>query len=66
VVTDVAAAAIAARAAATTAAINIEVNLRGITDASLRAALSATAAQADGIAARADQVVAAVRAEISS
>jgi methenyltetrahydrofolate cyclohydrolase len=66
VVTDVAAAAIAARAAAITAAINIEVNLRGITDASLRAALSATAAQADGIAARADQVVAAVRAEISS
>jgi methenyltetrahydrofolate cyclohydrolase len=66
VVTDVAAAAAAARAAAVIAAVNIEVNLRGITDPSLRASLSATARQSDGIAARADQVVAAVREEISS
>ena len=66
VVTDVGAAAAAARAAAVTSALNIEVNLKGITDPSLRASLSATAAQADAIAARADQVVAAIRAELVS
>ena len=65
VITDVAAAAEAARAAAVTARVNIEVNLRGIKDAAIRAELTATAALTDEIVVRADQVVAAVRAEIS-
>jgi formiminotetrahydrofolate cyclodeaminase len=56
-ITDVAAAAAAARAAAVTARANIEVNLRGTVDPS--------AAQVDDIVARADRVVAAVRAEIA-
>jgi len=64
-ITDVAAAAEAARAAAVTARLNIEVNLRGITDPALRAELAETAAMADTVAARCDQVVAAVRAEIA-
>ena len=65
VITDVAAAAEAARAAAVTARVNIEVNLRGIKDAAIRAELTATAALTDEIVVRADQIVAAVRAEIS-
>jgi formiminotetrahydrofolate cyclodeaminase len=65
VITDVAAAAEAARAAAVTARVNIEVNLRGITDAGLRDDLTATAALTEEIMTRADQVVAAVRAEIA-
>jgi formiminotetrahydrofolate cyclodeaminase len=65
VITDVAAAAEAARAAAVTARVNIEVNLRGINDAAIRAELSATAAATDEITARADRIVAAVRDEIT-
>ncbi len=65
VITDVAAAAEAARAAAVTARVNIEVNLRGIKDAAIGAELTATAALTDEIVVRADQIVAAVRAEIS-
>ena len=65
VITDVGAAAEAARAAAVTARLNIEVNLKGITDQVLLDEFAATAAVADRVAARADQVVAAVRAEIS-
>ena len=65
VITDVAAAAEAARAAAVTARVNIEVNLRGIKDAAIGAELTATAALTDDIVVRADQIVAAVRAEIS-
>ena len=65
VITDVAAAAEAARAAAVTARLNIEVNLRGIADPALRAELERTAAAADTIAVRADEIVAAVRAEIA-
>src|SRR5947209_11471251 len=65
VITDVGAAAEAARAAAVTARLNIEVNLRGITDPALRAELAETAAMADTVAARCDEVVAAVRAEIT-
>jgi formiminotetrahydrofolate cyclodeaminase len=65
VITDVGAAAEAARAAAVTARLNIEVNLRGITDPALRDSLAETAGVADAVAARADQVVAAVRAEIT-
>jgi formiminotetrahydrofolate cyclodeaminase len=65
VITDVGAAAEAARAAAVTARLNIEVNLRGITDALLRDELAETARLADTVAARSDEVVAAVRAEIT-
>jgi len=65
VITDVAAAAEAARAAAVTARVNIEVNLRGVKDPAVAAELSATAAVTDEITERADRVVAAVREEIS-
>jgi methenyltetrahydrofolate cyclohydrolase len=70
VITDVAAAAEAARAAAVTARINVEVNLRGIKPSSIRhsairAELSATAAVTDEIIVRADEIVAAVRDEIN-
>jgi methenyltetrahydrofolate cyclohydrolase len=65
VITDVAAAAEAARAAAVTARVNIEVNLRSIKDPEFAAALTATAAMTDEIIERADRVVAAVRAEIA-
>jgi formiminotetrahydrofolate cyclodeaminase len=61
----VGAAAEAARAAAVTARLNIEVNLRGITDPALRAELAETAGACDVVAERADRVVAAVRAEIT-
>jgi len=64
-ITDVAAAAEAARAAVATARLIIEVNLRGITDPALRAEFAETAGMADAVAARADEIVAAVRAEIA-
>jgi formiminotetrahydrofolate cyclodeaminase len=65
VITDVAAAAEAARAAATTARVNVEVNLAGMKDERGRGALLAGTARVDEIAARADRVTAAVRAEIA-
>jgi formiminotetrahydrofolate cyclodeaminase len=65
VITDVGAAAAAARAAAVTSRLNIEVNLRGITDAALRDELAATALVADTVAERAEGIVTAVRAEIA-
>jgi methenyltetrahydrofolate cyclohydrolase len=65
VITDVAAAAEAARAAAVTARVNIEVNLRGIKDPALAAEFRATAAVTGEIIERADRVVAAVREEIA-
>lgn len=65
VLTDVAAAAEAARAAASTARVNVEVNLRGIADARLREELTERAAQADRVTAIADRVTAEVRAEIT-
>ncbi len=65
VITDVAAAAEAARAAAVTARLAIEVNLKGITDPVLRDEFAATVAVTDTVIARADQIVAAVREEIS-
>jgi methenyltetrahydrofolate cyclohydrolase len=65
VITDVAAAAEAARAAAVTARVNIEVNLHGVQDAALSGELTATAEVTDEIIARADQIVAAVRKEIA-
>jgi formiminotetrahydrofolate cyclodeaminase len=64
-ITDVAAAAVAVRAAAVTARLFIEVNLRGITDLALQEEFAATATVADTVTARADQLVAAVREEIS-
>lgn len=65
VITDVAAAAEAARAAAATALVNIEVNLRGIKDPAAAAELAGMDEVADEVAARAARVVASVREEIS-
>jgi len=65
VITDVAAAAVAARAAAITAQLNIEVNLRGIKDPAIRAEFADTAADTSQITERAGTIVAAVREEIS-
>ena len=65
VITDVAAAAEAARAAAVTARLIIEVNLKGITDLALAEEFGTAAAVAGTVAERADAIVAAVRAEIA-
>jgi formiminotetrahydrofolate cyclodeaminase len=65
VITDVGAAAEATRAATVTARLNIEVNLRGITDATLREELTETARMGDAVVDQADQIVAGVRAEIT-
>jgi formiminotetrahydrofolate cyclodeaminase len=65
VVSDVAAAAEALRAAAGTAQVNVEVNLSGIKNQTVRAALAARAEKADGIKTRADKVTATVREEIA-
>jgi formiminotetrahydrofolate cyclodeaminase len=64
-ITDVAAAAEAARAAAVTARLVIEVNLKGITDQALADEYTAAAASVDMIAERAGEIIAAVRAEIA-
>ena len=64
-ITDVAAAAEAARAAAVTARLIIEVNLKGITDPVLAEEFGTAAAVAGAVAERADAIVAAVRAEIA-
>ena len=64
VIADVAAAAEAARAAVVTARLNIEVNLKGITDPVLAEEFRTAAAVADVVAEGADAIVAAVRAEI--
>ncbi|GHJ40189.1 cyclodeaminase/cyclohydrolase family protein [Streptomyces sp. TS71-3] len=66
VISDVAAAAEAARAAATTARINVEINLTGIKDPLVRAELTEAVHRVDVITARADQITAAVRKEIAS
>jgi formiminotetrahydrofolate cyclodeaminase len=63
VISDVAAAAEAARAAATTSRVNIEINLGGISGTAARAELVATANSVDRLAERADLLTAAVRAE---
>jgi methenyltetrahydrofolate cyclohydrolase len=65
VISDVAAAAEAARAAATTARINVEINLAGIRDTAVRAELTAAVDTVDDVVARAEQVTAAVRAELA-
>ena len=64
VVSDVAAAAEAARAAATTARVNIEINLGGVAEAGARAELLAAADSVDGLVDRAERLTAAVRAEL--
>jgi len=64
-ITDVAAAAEAARAAAITARMIIEVNLRGIRDLVLAQEFGDAAAVADTVAERADGIVATVRSEVA-
>jgi methenyltetrahydrofolate cyclohydrolase len=63
-ITDVAAAAEAARAAAVTARAFVEVNLRGIKDLSVQQEFAAAAVLADQVTERADRIVAAVREAI--
>ena len=65
-ITDVAAAAATARAAAVTARLLIEVNLGGIADAVLVDEFATTAAVADTVTERADEIIASVRAEIAT
>jgi len=64
VLSDVAAAAESARAAAATARVNVEVNLAGITDEQTSLEMIAETGKADGIITRADQITAAVRDQI--
>ncbi len=66
VVSDVAAATEAARAAATTARVNVEINLPGITDPAIRQSLIDSAAGVDALADRADAVTAQVRKQLNS
>jgi formiminotetrahydrofolate cyclodeaminase len=61
VITDVAAAAEAARAAATTARVNVEINLGGIKDPATWGELAAAVDTVDDLAVRAEKVTAAVR-----
>ncbi|HEY4459337.1 MAG TPA: cyclodeaminase/cyclohydrolase family protein [Pseudonocardiaceae bacterium] len=65
VLTDVAAAADAARAAATTARVNVEVNLRGIRDEAERQRLRGIVDTVGAVVERADAVSAAVRDEVA-
>jgi formiminotetrahydrofolate cyclodeaminase len=65
VVSDIAAAAEAARAAATTARVNIEINLGGIADADARAGLREACQLVDELVERAEKLTAAVRAELA-
>ncbi|TDC85203.1 formimidoyltetrahydrofolate cyclodeaminase [Nonomuraea deserti] len=64
-VTDVAAAADAARAALSTARVNVEVNLGGIEDERARQELTGRLSGVDATIARADAVAASVREEIN-
>jgi formiminotetrahydrofolate cyclodeaminase len=61
VISDVAAAAEAARAAATTARVNVEINLGGIKDPTTWGELAAVAETVDDLVLRAEKVTAAVR-----
>lgn len=65
VITDVAAAAEAARAALTTARVNVEINLGGVRDDAVRQHLVDTLAGVDAAVARAERVTEAVRREIT-
>jgi len=64
VLSDVAAAAESARAAAATARVNVEINLEGIADEQASLEMIAETGKADGIIARAEQVTATVREQI--
>jgi formiminotetrahydrofolate cyclodeaminase len=61
VITDVAAAAEAARAAAATARLNVEVNMAGVTDPAEREQVMAALATVDDLTARADHITATAR-----
>ena len=61
VISDVAAASEAARAAATTARVNVEINLGGIKDPATWGELAAVAGTVDDLVLRAEKVTAAVR-----
>lgn len=65
VISDVAAAAEAARATATTSRVNIEINLGGISGTAARAELRAAANSVDRLAERADKLTWTVRAELT-
>jgi methenyltetrahydrofolate cyclohydrolase len=65
VISDLAAAAEAIRAAAATARINVEVNLPGISDAVARDEYTSVLAGVDPVLARAEAVSAAVRKELA-
>lgn len=64
VLSDVAAAAESARAAAATARVNVEANLAGLTDEQASLEMIGEAAKAEDIIGRAEQVTAAVREQI--
>jgi methenyltetrahydrofolate cyclohydrolase len=64
VISDVAAAVEAARAATAVARVNVEINLAGITDEEASLEMIADADKADDIMARAQQITAAVREQI--
>jgi formiminotetrahydrofolate cyclodeaminase len=64
VITDVAAAAEAIRAAATTSRVNVLINLGGVTDTAVRDRCAAALADVDDIAARAEAVTRTVVEEI--
>jgi formiminotetrahydrofolate cyclodeaminase len=66
VATDIAAAAEAARAAASTARVNVETNLTGVGDAEARDRLAATLGRTGPLLARADAVTAEVRERLRS
>jgi formiminotetrahydrofolate cyclodeaminase len=65
VASDVAAAAEAARAAAATARVNVEINLAGIKSPATRAALTAATSDVDPLAARATALTSAVRQSLA-
>ncbi|GAA1210144.1 cyclodeaminase/cyclohydrolase family protein [Prauserella alba] len=64
VISDVAAAAVAARAAISTARVNVEINLAGITDPDVHAELDEAIVKTDDTLLRADTVTSAVREQI--
>jgi methenyltetrahydrofolate cyclohydrolase len=65
VITDVAAAVEAARAAATTARVNVEVNLAAIEDSTVHLEFAKIAALVDDVVSRADEVSCAVRVQVT-
>jgi methenyltetrahydrofolate cyclohydrolase len=66
VISDVAAAAEAARAAATTARVNIEVNLPGVPPSDARTALTDALTHVDAVVSQADRITTEVRKQLNS